>query len=813
MSRCAGYPALVKTLLRIVIFLAIAAGLLAAGGYAYLRRSLPQTDGVIRLKALDAPVEILRDAYGIPHIYARSADDAYFALGFVHAQDRLWQMEMNRRLAAGRLAEILGPKALYTDRFLRTLGVRRAAEASFRNLDPASRKSLEAYAAGVNAFLATGPVLPPEFWILRDAPEPWTPVDSITWTKMMAWDLGGNWKNELLRMSLARTLSNARIDEFLPPYPGDVPQKIAELKPLYDSLGGDARGLAEDTERVAQLLPSWQAEGNGSNNWVVSGAHSASGKPLLANDPHLGLTAPPVWYFAQLSAPGMNVIGATLPGVPGVVLGRNMRIAWGFTNTGPDVQDLYIEKLEGDEQYLTPDGPRPFVRLDETIKVRGEPDQKLAVRISRHGPVVSEVLRAAQGLAPREHVLAFAWTALAEDDASIRALLKLERAHDWKGFLEAARDLGAPQQNIVYADTGGNIGFIAAGRVPLRKPDNDLKGLAPAPGWLAKYDWAGTIPFDELPQSYNPASGAIVTANDKIAPPGYKYWITSEWQPPYRAHRIEELLAAVPKHTAQSFARMQADILSLPLRGLLPRLVATTPRTREAAQALALLARWDGSMAADRPEPLIAVAWWRALTRALYADELGDAFLPNWEPRAEFVTNVLSGKDGAARWCDDVRTPATETCDQILASSLDAALEDLRRRYGTDMTAWKWGAAHVALHEHRPLGRVPWLARWFDIAVPSPGGPYTVDVGRSNFFDDAQPYANRHAPSLRAIYDLADPEASLTIHSGGQSGNPLSRNYRAFTAAWARGEYIRMTADRARLEAAGARRLTLQPAN
>ena len=800
-----------KTLLRILIFLVVAAGLLAAGSYWTLRRSLPQTEGVLRVAGLDAPVEILRDAYGIPHIYARSADDAYFALGFVHAQDRLWQMEVNRRLAAGRLAEILGPKALYTDRFLRTLGVRRAAETSVKNLDADSRKSLEAYAAGVNAFLATGHVLPAEFWILRDTPEPWTPVDSISWTKMMAWDLGGNWKNELLRMRLARTLPVERIEQFLPPYPGDAPQQLPDLHQLYAALGSDAWRLAGDTARVADLLPSWQEEGIGSNNWVVSGARSASGKPLLANDPHLGLSAPPVWYFAQLHAPGMDIIGATFPGVPGVVLGRNTRIAWGFTNTGPDVQDLYLEKLEGEDEYLTPQGPRPFLRLDETIKVRGEPDQKLAVRISRHGPVVSEVLRAAQGLAPRGHVLAFAWTALAEDDASMRALFKLGQAHDWKGFLDAARDLGAPQQNIVYADVDGNIGFIAAGRVPVRKPDNDLKGLAPAPGWLAKYDWAGYIPFDELPQSYNPASGAIVTANNKIAPPGYKHWITSEWQPPYRAKRIEELLAAVPRHTVPSFARMQADIVSLPLRALLPRLLATKPHTRQAAQALALLARWDGAMATERPEPLIAMAWWRELTRALYADELGEAFRPNWLPRAQFVTNVLAGKDGAAAWCDDVRTPATETCDEILASSLDAALADLRQRYGNDMMAWRWGAAHVALHEHRPFGRVPWLARWFDITVPSPGGPYTVDVGRSNFFDDARPYANRHAPSLRAIYDLADPEASLYIHSGGQSGNPLSRDYRAFSAAWARGEYIRMTADRAHLETAGVRRLTLQP--
>jgi penicillin amidase len=802
----------VRRLLRIVVFLLLGAGVIAAGGYAYLRRSLPETEGTVRIPGLNAPVEILRDANGVPHIFARSANDTYFALGFVHAQDRLWQMEIDRRIAAGRLAELLGAKALDADRFLRTLGARRAAEANLEHLDAATRRTLEAYAAGVNAFIATNPVLPPEFWILRDGFEPWTPADSIAWTKMMAWDLGGNWRNELLRMRLARTLSNERIAQFLPPYPGDPPPKLPDLHALYASLGADAPRLADEGLRLAALLPSFQADGVGSNNWVVSGAHSATGKPLLANDPHLGLTAPPVWYFAQLDAPGLHVIGATLPGVPGVLLGRNRRIAWGFTNTGPDVQDLYIEKLAGDDRYLAPDGPRPFQRLEETIKVRGEPDQKLTVRITRHGPVVSEALASARGLAPHGYVLALAWTALAEDDASVRALLELGHAHDWPSFLAAGRDFGAPQQNVVYADVDGNIGFVAAGRVPVRRPDNDLKGLAPAPGWLAKYDWTGFIPFDELPQSLNPPSGEIVTANNKIVPPGYRRWITSGWQPPYRAERIDALLARVPEHSVASFERVQADIVSLPARELLPKMLSAKPRSPGAAQALALLGRWDGTMAANRPEPLLFIAWWRALTRALYADELGDAFRANWLPRPVFVAEVLDDKDGAAAWCDDVHTPAVETCGEILSASLEAALADLRKRYGDDMTAWRWGAAHDALHEHRPLGRVPWLARWFDIRVPSPGGPFTVDVGRGDFAVSDEPYANRHAPSLRAIYDLADLDHSLYIHSGGQSGNPLSPDYRGFTGRWVRNEYIPMISDRARLEAGGVRRLTLQPA-
>ena len=786
--------------LTVVLAALLAASL--AGGYLYLRQSLPKTEGEIRLAGPTAQVEILRDRYGIPHIFAASLEDASFALGYAHAQDRLWQMEMSRRIAAGRLSEIVGPGGLETDRFLRTLGVRRSAEANLATLDAETRRLTEAYAAGVNAFIGSDPVLPIEFWLTGARPEPWVPADSVAWIKMMAWDLGGNWRNELLRMRLAKTLPLARIHEFLPPYPGEPAPAIADLKELYATMERDA-------VRLAQFVPD--NEGLGSNNWVVSGARTESGKPLLANDPHLGLTAPPVWYFAQISAPGINVIGATLPGVPGVILGHNERIAWGFTNTGPDVQDLYIEKLDAAGGYLTPEGPRPFRVVEEIIRVKGGEPEKLRVRISRHGPVISDVSKSAQDDAPRGHVIAFSWTALAEDDRSMQAALKFARAREWDGFLAAARDFHAPQQNIVYADVDGNIGFVAAGRVPVRRPANDLKGMAPAPGWQEKYDWAGTIPFEQLPRSFNPAGGAIVTANHRITPPGYAHFISSDWAPPHRADRIQQLLDATPKHSAQTFARIQADTVSLAMRELLPKLLATRPRSEEARRALALLSKWDGNMAPERTEPLIAWAWWRELTRALYADELGDAFRQNWLSRAVFVNDVLSGDPVKARWCDNIRTPTVETCEEILAVSLDAALVDLAKRYGANESGWRWGEAHFARHEHRPFSRQPMLAKLFDITVPSPGDTYTVNVGRNNLNDEAQPFANRHAASLRAIYDLSDLEKSLYIHSGGQSGNVLSDHYKAFTEAWAKNEYIPMRSSRKTLDAEPHQLLKLLP--
>jgi penicillin amidase len=773
------------------------------GAYGYLRLSLPQIEGEVALAGVAGPVEILRDRHGIPHIYAQSLEDAHFGLGFVHAQDRLWQMEMSRRTAAGRLAEVVGPAALEADRFLRTLGIHRVALANLRHYAPESRRLLDAYAAGVNVFLATAPVLPPEFWLLWVSPEPWTPADSVAGLKMMAWDLGGNWRNELLRMQLSKTLPVSRIQEFLPPYPGDPPVELPDLNALYGP-------LEREPTQISGSDPDFSG-GLGSNSWVVSGSRSVTGKPLLANDPHLALTAPSVWYLAHLHAPGIDAIGGTLPGVPGILIGRTERIAWGFTNTGPDVQDLYLEKLDAAGNYLAPDGARPFEVIEETIKVRGREDERHRIRISRHGPVISDVSRSALEATPRRHVLAFAWTALAEDDRTLQAALKLSRVQDWAGFVEVGRDLHAPQQNVTYADTAGNIGFIAPGRVPIRKRQNDLKGLAPAPGWDARYDWAGYIPYAELPRAFNPRSGFLVSANQKIVPAGYRHHITSEWEPPYRARRITQLLQATSTHTVETFASMQSDVVSLAVRELLPALKAAQPKSRQASDALRRLAAWDGTMAADRAEPLLVTAWWRELARTLYADELGDAFRLNWNPHAVFVANVLADRGGQSRWCDDLRTPQVESCDELLSASLERALADLRQRFGKNISKWNWGDAHTALHRHRPFPRNSWPARLFDVRVPSGGDSYTVNAGHPNFANDAEPYVNRHAASLRAIYDLSDPQASVFIQSTGQSGNPLSPQYRAFAPLWARGEYVPMVTERGRLEAAGVQRLVLVP--
>ncbi|HUQ75206.1 MAG TPA: penicillin acylase family protein [Burkholderiales bacterium] len=789
----------VQTIIKAGLTVLLLAGAGAMGAYSYLRLSLPRVAGEMQISGVAAPIEVLRDPHGIPHIFAQSERDAHFALGFVHAQDRLWQMEMNRRIASGRLAEALGPNALETDRFLRTVGIRRAAEANVARLDAETRGLLDAYASGVNAFLNTHPVLPIEFWIFGVKPQAWSAVDSAAWAKMVAWDLGGNWRRELLRLQLARRLPTAAIQEFLPPYPGDAPVALPELRDFYGAL-----------EREPPQLSASERFVGASNSWAVSGARSTSGKPLLANDPHLGLTAPGIWYFAHLHAPGLDAIGATLPGVPGVVLGRNERIAWAATNTGPDVQDLYLEKIDAAGRYLTPQGPVAFVTLRETIKVKGAADEVLTVRVSRHGPVISDVVQNALDAIPRGHALAFAWTALAEDDASLAAVFKIPRSRNWGEFTASLREFHAPQQNLSYADVEGNIGFIAPGRIPIRKAANLLKGLAPAPGWDEGYDWTGYIPFEDLPRAFNPASAKLVTANQKIVPPGYRYHISAEWAAPYRAQRIDALLDTQVKHDRSSFARMQMDVVSLPVRELLPRMTGIQGGSPEAREALKWVAAWDGTMSPERAEPLIFAAWWREFSRAVYADELGGAFRGAWSEQAAFLSNVLADKDGQARWCDDVRTRRVESCDDVLSSALEKALADLRGRYGNDAAGWRWGAAHEARLRHRPLSRSAWLRPYFDIAVPTGGDSYTVNVGRMDFADDAEPFANRHAASLRAVYDLADPEASVFIHPGGQSGNPLSPHYRDFALLWARGDYVPMITQRSRLEAGATTRLVLK---
>ncbi len=793
-----------KWLLRGLIGLIVVVIVVLGGGYLWLRGSLPDVSGEVSVAGISGPVEIVRDRHAVPHIYAAGAPDAAFGLGYVHAQDRLWQMEMSRRIGAGRLSEVVGAAGLGIDRFLRTLSVYHFAEAALGGLDAETRTQLEAYAAGVNAFLEarSGP-LPPEFLILGHSPEPWQPADSLVWAKMMAWDLGANWRNELLRSRLATKgkLTAKQISELYPPYPGDAPVALPELAELYRKLPLD---------QLWASLPPGPDRANGSNNWVVSGNRTTSGKPLLANDPHLGLTAPSVWYFAHLEAPGLKVIGTTLPGIPAVVLGRNERIAWGFTNTGPDVQDLFIEKLDAKDPsaYLTPKGPEPFQVRREIIKVKDAEPVTLDVRLTRHGPVISDVSKQAAEVAPDPFVLAMAWTALGTDDTTAQALVGVNKAGNWTEFVAALRHYKVPQQNMVYADVEGNIGYYAPARVPVRSPENDVGGMMPVPGWQAKYDWQGFVPFAELPQAFNPARGHVATANHKIVPPGYRHYLTREWAPPYRARRIEELLAAGGKHSIESFRRLQMDDMSLMAGDFLALMRPALDQAKVSATVKTMMKSWDGHMKRDRAEPLLFTAWYRELTRLVAADELGALFKDFWGQRPLFMMNVLSGQQ---HWCDDTRTPAREGCPELVAKALEQAVAELGKDYGDDPQAWRWGQVHQAHSSHRPFSTQPVLGDLFDIRLENSGGTYTVNAARFRIANTEAPFDNYHGPSLRAIYDLSDPDRSLYIHTTGQSGNLLSPHYADYAARWRDGEFITMTMQRSAIEAGALGTLVLQP--
>jgi penicillin amidase len=781
-----------------VIGIAIIAAVLF---YLYLRQSVSGYSGEAKLAGLSAPVEIVRDKHAIPHIFASTWNDAYFALGYAQAQDRLWQMEMNRRIAAGRISEVVGERALEVDKLFRTVGFRRVAQSNFESLDSETKSALRSYSAGVNAYLKErkGP-LPPEFVIFGVEPEPWEPADSIAWGKIMQWDLSGNWRNELLRMRLSQRLTPQQIAEFLSPYPGDPFEVVPDLKKIYAELSPAAA-------KLTAMLPQQPEHAVGSNNWVVAGSRTASGKPLLANDPHLGLTAPAIWYFAHLSVKGENAIGATLPGVPWIVIGRNDRIAWGVTNTGPDTQDLFVEKLEAGkpQRYLAPEGYREFVVRKEIVRVKGGKDVELNVRESRHGPVISDVVAAAGKVAPQGHVLAFQWTALSAEDKLTQATRRVQHVRNWVEFRSALVDFHSPQQNFVFADIDGNTGYIAPAQVPKRSVENPFRGLAPAPGWDAKYDWQGTIPFDELPQKFNPPEGLIATANEKIIPPGYPHQLSLEWAPPFRGDRIRALAEATPKHSMESFRAIQGDNTSLAARKLLPLFVKTKPVKPELQAMHERMAKWDGNLDTGRAEPLIFWAWWRELTRLVYADELGpEIFRDVWDARAVFMSNVLSASPGAdgtpqSRWCDDVTTQALETCEQQIERALELALADLKQRYGAESN-WKWGDAHVAISDHRPFGGVPLLERFVNVRVSTGGDGYTVNAGANRIGNAATPYANRHAASLRVIYDLADLDRSQFMHSTGQSGNPLSPHYADFAGPWSRIETVLMTTKRSEID-------------
>jgi penicillin amidase len=786
---------LIKGLLRLAIALIVLATL--AGAYLFYR-AMPATSGTERLRGLSADVRVWRDDYGVPHIFAASMDDAARALGYVHASERLYQMEIRRRVGQGRLAEIFGAERVGVDEFIRTLGLYREAESSLASLSPWAQKRLEAYADGVNAFLDSHEdALPPEFLIIGDRPERWKPADTLVMGKLLSFQLSGNYKREALRARLRRKFGAEQAAWFFPAMTRGTP---ITTEPAIGADHADADGVEDEIGELTGV-------GRGaSNEWVVAGSRTVTGKPILANDPHLELGAPILWYLARVVTPQGSVKGVTVPGTPVILLGQNDNIAWGFTTANTDTQDLFIETVDPADpaKYLTPNGSELFETREETIRVKNGADIKLTVRSTRHGPILSDVSADLANLAGPGKAAALAFTGLGDRDTTFEAVMRLDVARNWGEFLDAMRLYETPTQNIVYADVSGDVGFLSPGLVPLRKSGD---GLAPVDGASGAFDWTGLIPFEELPQLHNPVAGFAFNANNANVPDDHQPTFGRDWEEAFRARRIQQFFDTIDKHSLETSAAMQADHLSLAAKDLVPFIATIVPSDERARQAQALLAHWGGVMDKDRVEPLIFAAFLKSLHRILI-DEKSGMTMEELGPFA--VSTLISLMRDHPAWCGSPDKPDPD-CRKTLGRALDEGLALLVKRDGADMSQWRWGAEHDALLRHQVFSHVPLFAWMCDLSVPSSGGFYTLDRGGGFEADADKPFARTHGPGFRGLYDLGDPPKSRFMITTGQSGHIFSRHYRDLVPLWNEVKSITLTGSEDDLRRAGARELTLTP--
>lgn len=756
-----------------------------AAAYLWFRRSLPRITGKITVSNISGPVEIIRDSDGIPHIYAASKADAWFGLGYVHAQDRLWQMDFQRRIGRGRVAELLGKRGVTFDLLARTVGFARVAVQTWDGLDSFTREAIDSYSNGVNAFLAQCPRsrLAPEFFILRARPEPWTGQDTVLLSLLLAWNLAGNYPTELLRQRLCEAVGEARCHELMPGY--------------FDT-GGSVHPVSVN-ESFAASAPGFEppgsfGEGAGSNLWAVGPGKSDTGGAVLANDPHLPSTNPMTWYLAHVCAPGLDTIGATTPGVPAVVLGRNREICWGITNLNPDVQDFYRERLDETGCFAEFLGTfEPLQIVNETIRVRSSAPVSLRVRITRHGPLAEGIM----GLSESSEPLAFRWTGLDPANTSLSAFLRLNEAHDWQSFCDALRLCTAVPVNFGYADARGNFGFHAAGKIPVRDRGD---GSVPAIGWTGENEWKGFIPFDDLPHSFNPPSGYVIRVNTAPPDPDYPYLLTTDWVEPYRLDRIREVIDDSERMTEKDHATLQADTISLFARRALPLLLPlVTPGNAGTRSAVDLLSKWDCNAAGQSAAAAIFCAWTLELPRAMLERELS----------ADLMASYEAWPSWAFRFMLDAVTKKTRSdCDpaQAAQAALQKALSTLRRKLGNDIASWRWDRVHRAVFPHSPLNTKRWLRPFFSYSVPIGGDWSTVNLGG---IIPASPFDQRNIAGYRQIIDMSGPGGSF-IHASRQCGHFLARRF-DYMRDWAAVSYRPMRVERAVVEQDAAGTLQLVP--
>lgn len=791
--------------------------------YYFASRSIPDYDGSYALAGVSAPVEIVRDAHNVPHIFGQSDADSFFGLGFVHAQDRLWQMLMFRRTAQGRLSELFGARTLQIDDLLRRFDFYRLAQASVDDLRPETRAALEAYAAGVNAWIAEvnkGALGrgAPEFFLFEPEIAPWQPADSVVLIKLMALQLAWHLQTEVLRARISLALPPERVLDILPDAPGEG---VIDL-PDYASLvpGLDRRqafvGAPLPLDPLSPVGP--RAFAGASNAWAAAPRRSAAGGTLLANDPHLEFTAPSQWYLARLDLGAGGVIGGTVPGIPAVLTGRNGFLGWGLTSSYADDQDLVIEQLnpEAPGEYLTPDGFKPFETRRTVIEIKDAAPVTITLRWTENGPVIPRSHYNLGAVVPEGHVAALNWTALSDADTSMDAAIALMAARSVEAGIDAGRSFVAPAQNLTLADRE-RIAFQTVGALPRRAAAHQSLGRLPAPGWRAQNRWQGTLGFAANPQIIDPPGGLLGNTNNKVIDRPFPLHMSFDWGDTQRIQRWEGLMSARRVHTRESFIEAQLDTVSQGARTLLPLVARDLWFSEEAApegsearlrrRALDLLAEWNGEMSEHLPEPLIYTAWMRALQERLIRDELGplaDAFD---RPTVVFIERVFRDVDGAGVWCDVIQTSVIEDCTLLARRALDDALLSLSEDFGRAVEGWRWGDAHQATHDHPVLGDAPFLGPIVNLRQSTSGGDTTLLRGLTAG-TGANPYRNTHGGGYRGVYDFADPDSSVFIISTGQSGHPLSRHYDDLGELWRRGEYIPMTLD-PDLARAGANGVTL----
>lgn len=784
----------------VLVLVLVVAGL----GVWAVRKAFPQHDGTLTLKGLSAPVQVYRDQYGIPQLYAKTDADLFRVQGYVHAQDRFWEMDFRRHVTAGRVSELFGESQVKTDTYLRTMGWRRVAEQEYTLLAPETKAVLTSYAEGVNAWLSEHPDgASLEYTILglqnsAYKPEQWQPVDSLAWLKAMAWDLRGNMEEEIRRAALlANGLSKQQVDELYPAYPFDrnvpiVPGGTAlATTPLADNAPAtfpvSLKGLEDDLASIPGLMGNGEGEGIGSNSWVVSGKLTSTGKPILANDPHLSPSQPGIWYQMGLHCEcGTDVAGFTFSGVPGVVIGHNARIAWGFTNLGPDVIDMYIENLSTAE----------ITSRTETIKVAGGADVTITVRTTKHGPILSDASEELRKLAGDKGI-ALRWTAL-DPGKTGDAIYTLNKAKNWQDFRKAASMFEVPAQNMIYADVDGNIGYQSPGKIPVRGKGD---GKYFADGSDPAYDWTGYIPFEELPSVYNPAQGYLVTANQAVAAPDYKYHLTDDWSYGYRSQRINELITTNKgRITVDDIEKEQFDNRNGFAPVLVPELlkVKRPPLSKVEKDADSLLKDWKF----QQNEESAAAAYYNAIWRNLLIqtfDELGSGYIPDGGDRwFEVMRGLLAKPDSP--WWNDRSTPETETRDDILARAMAEAVKELSDAQGETAREWKWGEMHTLTPTHATFGEsgigpIEWLFN--HDPVPTSGGDAIVNA---TGWTAGKGYAVDAVPSMRMIVDMSNLDASRWIQLTGNSGHAFHENYDDQLELWRTGKTISFRFDRKSIE-------------